>query len=483
MRLSRAVISLLFIAVPACDGHAQFELQPAFPNLTFDRPVDLQHPGDGSGRLFVVEQAGVIKVFDNSPEVASASVFLDIRGRVLFGGEQGLLGLAFHPDFKNNGLFYVDYVAASPRRTVISRFRVDPGNPNRAAADSERVLLEIAQPFSNHNGGQLTFGPDGFLYIAMGDGGSAGDPQGNGQNRKTLLGAILRIDVDRPSQGRNYGIPSDNPFAGNSAGFREEIYAYGLRNPWRFSFDPATGWLWAADVGQNRIEEIDIIEKGKNYGWNIMEGSSCFQPSTGCDTTGLVPPIWEYTHSLGQSITGGFVYRGPGVPELEGTYIYADFISGRVWALRYQGDISPESMLLQDTDLNIASFGVDADNELYLCAFDGQIYRFKPTVTSVERSPQAPDAYLLAPNYPNPFNPSTTITYALSEAGDVELSIYDVAGKRVRRVAQGYQPAGRYQISWDGRSSNGVSEPSGMYIVRLEINGHVMAARRMVLVR
>ncbi len=332
----------------------EFTVEEAFPNLTFDRPVGIYHAGDESNRLFVLEQAGVIYVFENSKTVNSATVFLDIRDRVNDEGyEEGLLGLAFHPDYENNHYFYVDYTAANPRRTVIARYQANPDNPNKADKNSEFVILEVEQPYRNHNGGQISFGPDGYLYIALGDGGSGGDPKGNGQNLQTLLGSILRIDVDNPSNGRNYGIPSDNPFAGNTEGYREEIYAYGLRNPWRFSFDPETDQLWAADVGQENWEEIDIIKKGKNYGWNIMEGKHCYKPSTGCNTAGLELPIWEYGHDVGHSITGGFVYRGTKIPQLIGLYIYGDFEFGQIWALQYDGTNDTVNTELSKTDLNI----------------------------------------------------------------------------------------------------------------------------------
>lgn len=360
---------------------AQIKVEVAFPNLSFVRPVDLQHPADGSNRLFVVEQRGVISVFENDPKVATKTIFLDIQDRVNdLGNEEGLLGLAFHPDYASKGQLYVNYTASNPRRTVIARYTVSATNPNIADKNSELVILEIDQPFSNHNGGQIVFGPDGYLYIGMGDGGSAGDPFGNGQNLKTPLGAMLRIDVNTRVDDKNYGIPPDNPFAKNSNGFREEIYAYGLRNPWRFSFDPATNWLWAADVGQNNYEEIDIIQSGRNYGWNVTEGLHCFKPRLDCDSKGLELPIWEYDHSLGASITGGFVYRGKNVPELRGAYIYTDFVSGRLWALRYDGRNPADNRELLKTDLSIASFGIDPNHELYICAFDGKIYRLKPTV-------------------------------------------------------------------------------------------------------
>lgn len=351
---------------------------PAFPNLSFTRPVDFQSPRDQTGRVFVVEQAGVINVFRNDPAVPTKKIFLDIRDRVDDrGNEEGLLGLAFHPDFETNSYFYVNYTASNPSRTVISRFRVSSQNPDTADRESEVVLLTYDQPHNNHNGGQVSFGPDGFLYIAVGDGGSGGDPHGNGQNRSTLLGSILRIDVDNQENGKAYSIPADNPFANNGSGYREEIYAYGLRNPWRFSFDPVDGKLWAGDVGQNAFEEIDIIDKGGNYGWNTMEAKHCFEPSSGCNASGLAMPVWEYGRGEGVSITGGFVYRGPTLPSLTGKYIYADYGSRRIWALDYSGVGNPANHLMLQPDFNISSFGTDRDNELYICAFDGKIYRLE----------------------------------------------------------------------------------------------------------
>jgi glucose/arabinose dehydrogenase len=354
---------------------SQYGVEVAFPNLSFSNPVGLYLATDGTNRLFVVEQEGSIRVFENNPNVSATQVFLDIRDLVLFGGEQGLLGLAFHPNITQNSYFYVDYVADNPRRTVIARYSVSADNLNQANRSSELVLLEVDQPFANHNGGQIAFGPDGYLYIALGDGGSGGDPQGNGQNRATLLGKILRIDVDSSSVDLNYGIPADNPFVGNTEGFREEIYAYGLRNPWRFSFDSATGRLWVADVGQNRMEEIDIVEKGKNYGWNIMEGSLCYSPSEDCNQTGLELPVWEYGHDLGISVTGGFVYHGSLMPNLRGMYICGDYGSGRIWAIDYKSGNYTADRELVDSNLNISSFGLDQQNELYICDYNGKIYK------------------------------------------------------------------------------------------------------------
>ena len=371
----------LFLSWRSFDGSGQtqneYSVAVAFPNLTFNFPVGIISAGDGTNRLFVFEQQGTIRVFENSVNTATSKVFLDIADRVLFGGEQGLLGLAFHPNYRNNGYFYVDYVADNPRRTIIARYTVNANDPDQADRNSELILLEVSQPFTNHKGGQLELGPDGYLYIGLGDGGSSGDPFGNGQNRSALLGKILRIDVNSPSAGRNYGIPVDNPFAGNILGYREEIYAYGFRNPWRFSFNSSTGTLWVADVGQSQREEIDIVEKGKNYGWNIMEGSLTYSSGS---QAGLELPVWEYGRDQGVAIIGGYIYRGSTSIGLTGAYIYGDYGSGKIWALTLSGTGTPTNTLLNDTSLAISSFGLDSNNELYICAFDGKIYKLNKTV-------------------------------------------------------------------------------------------------------
>ncbi|MHB1178543.1 MAG: PQQ-dependent sugar dehydrogenase [Daejeonella sp.] len=354
-------------------------LKDAFPNLTFDMPVEFVSPKDGSNRNFVVAQKGKIHVFPNNPGVKSSKIFLDIISKVTSGGERGLLGLAFHPDFKKNGFFYLNYTRnISGLETVISRFTASKIDRDIADPASEVILLTYKQPFNNHNGGKVAFGPDGFLYIAAGDGGSGGDPQKNGQNRTTLLGKMLRIDVNKPSGSMNYSIPADNPFKSNTQGFREEIYAYGLRNPWRFSFDKSTGALWAGDVGQNKIEEIDIIKKGGNYGWNIMEADECFG-SADCKTKGLALPVWSYRQGpeTGRSVTGGHVYRGIRIKSLQGKYIYGDYVSGNIWTLTPTSGGKYTNALLLKHNGTISSFGEDAANELYVCSYsDGKIYRF-----------------------------------------------------------------------------------------------------------
>jgi len=297
---------------PASGPLPSVRAEPVFPGVSFDRMVFLTHPEGMPDRLYLVLQPGRIMVFDNVPNPSSPEIFLDIRSRVSDrGNEEGLLGLAFDPDYANNGYFYVYYSAASPRRSAIARYHA-PAGTQQADPTTEKIIMEIGQPYSNHNGGQVTFGPDGYLYVGLGDGGSGGDPRGHGQNLRTLLGTILRIDVSTLDETGSYAVPPDNPFVGVQ-GARPEIWSYGLRNPWRFSFDRETGDLWTGDVGQNKLEEIDIIKPGANYGWNIVEGSLCFRDSP-CSSEGLEPPVAEYGRDGGCSVTGGYVYRGPVSP-------------------------------------------------------------------------------------------------------------------------------------------------------------------------
>ena len=341
-------------------------------------PVGFEAPSDGTNRIFIIEQAGIIRIIQNASLVPGP--FLNVVSRVSSGGETGLLGLAFHPSFGTNRRFFVNYTRQSggQLQTVISEFLVSTTNANQADATSERLLLVVNQPFSNHNGGQLAFGPDGFLYIALGDGGSGGDPQGNGQNTNVLLGKILRIGVDPPfAAGKQYAIPSDNPFA--TGGGAQEVWAYGLRNPWRFSFDRTTGRLFAGDVGQGDWEEADIITKGGNFGWKVMEGNHCFPPSVNnCNMAGLSLPITEYDHSAagGTSIIGGFVYRGSAIAGLAGTYVFGDLSSGRIWGAKQDAAGNWQRTLLMTHNLIVSSFGQDAAGELYLVDYgNGAILR------------------------------------------------------------------------------------------------------------
>jgi uncharacterized protein (TIGR03437 family) len=341
------------------------------------RPVDIQQPDDGSGRLFVVQQTGIIRVIENGQLLAQP--FLDITDRVSQAAdERGLLGLAFPRGYASKRYFYVNYVTrGNPGTTTVSRFRVTGLEANRADAGSEEVLLTQPQPFSNHNGGQLQFGPDGYLYIGLGDGGSGGDPQRHAQNPQSLLGKMLRIDVESgPGQ---YVVPASNPFV-NDARFRPEIWAYGLRNPWRYSFDRETGDLWIADVGQNRAEEINLQPAssagGENYGWHFMEGFSCFVAN--CTPVG-VPPVFEYTRQAGDvSVTGGYVYRGARWAPLRGLYFFGDFASGRIWTLRRTGTAWTREEVGRLPPNSVSTFGEDREGELYVADLGrGIVYRIE----------------------------------------------------------------------------------------------------------
>jgi len=396
----RLAVSCGFAALVACGGDTSTSPSPSptptaatcaagppvsgIPAMTarlvvsgLRQPLDLQAaPGDAE-RLYVVEQGGRIRVVRNGQLQAAA--FLDIASRISTGGERGLLGLAFHPQFATSRRFFVNYTNPAGH-TYVSEFRA--GSADAADPATERLLLEVAQPFANHNGGALAFDAPGRLLVALGDGGSGGDPQNNGQRLDTLLGKIVRIDVDA---GSPYGIPADNPLLGRP-GARGEIWAYGLRNPFKIAFDRASGDLYIGDVGQNRIEEIDVgtaaRRGGENYGWRLTEGTQCFNPASGCDRTGQTPPVYEYTHSEGCSVTGGVVYRGCRVPALAGTYFFGDFCSGLVRSFRLANGQATE---LRDWTASTrgvdspSSFGLDAAGELYIVDYDGEVYRLEPS--------------------------------------------------------------------------------------------------------
>ena len=337
-------------------------------------PTHLTAP-PGDARLFVTEQPGRIRIVRDDALVGTP--FLDVTSLVSSGGERGLLSVAFHPDYASNGYFYVNYTD-NAGDTRVERYTVS-ADPDVADGGSAKLILSVEQPFANHNGGQIAFGPDGMLYIGMGDGGSGGDPEEHGQNTGTLLGALLRIDVDG---GDPYAIPPDNPFAGDPDA-REEIWAFGLRNPWRFSFDPSSNLLFIADVGQNAWEEVSFEPfinsssgGGRNYGWRRMEASQCFNPGTVCNDGSLVLPILEYSHSLGCSITGGYRYRGAGMPEHFGTYFFGDFCSGRIWGGIENAETGAwASTELLDSELLISTFGEDEQGELYVADLNGRLYR------------------------------------------------------------------------------------------------------------
>ena len=373
-----SILSVFSVLLLVSKLQADYAVENAFPNLSFTDPVGIYHAGDDTDLLYILEQPGTIKVFSNDPSTASVQTFLNMTSIVDQDPgytEEGLLGLAFHPNFSENGYFYVNYTDYGPKRNVIARYTVSSTNPDQADTESSLVILEVNQPYTNHNGGQLGFGTDGYLYISFGDGGSAGDPQGNGQNLETLLSTIIRIDVDNPSSGQNYSIPADNPFVSNPNA-RDEIYAYGFRNMWRFSWDPVTGMLWGADVGQYNWEEIDIIYPGLNYGWNTMEGNHCYPAGTSCSSDGFEPPVFEYALYVDGvcSVTGGYVYRGNEILSLYGKYIYGDWCTGDIWALTYSDNGNHVNEHLISSGINITSFGLDQNNELLICA-NGNIYK------------------------------------------------------------------------------------------------------------
>jgi glucose/arabinose dehydrogenase len=379
--LSALIFVTIFLA--ACGGSSNSTPPPPPPpppTLTLTTvvsglsgPLALERP-PGDNRFFVVEQRGIIRIIENGALVAGN--FLDIRAVTLFSGEQGLLGLAFHPNYSTNRLFYVNYVRDNGgAETVIAEFQTLAGNPTQADPFSERILLTVRQPFSNHKGGQLAFGPDHFLYIGLGDGGSGGDPLHNGQNVNVLLGKILRIGVDAPFTGAlQYAIPADNPFASGSGS--PEIWAYGLRNPWRFSFERGGTRLFAGDVGQDSWEEVDLITKGGNFGWNVMEGAHCYPPGTGCDMSNKILPIAEYQHPEGVAVIGGYVYKGT-ISGLANEYIFAD-LNGKIWSLTESPANVWTRTLLLDTSRTISSFGQDAAGEVYVVELGGSVLKLVP---------------------------------------------------------------------------------------------------------
>ena len=394
--LAGAVAGVAAPSLPA------LELRVAFPDLKFERPLWLEEVPDGSRRLIVMQQDGKVFLLSPSRKANELKTFLDITDRKPWvQNEEGLLAFAFHPQFKANGLFYVYYTQQSPKREVLSEMRASKSDPDKADVSTERVLLEVPHPYWNHNGGTLIFGPDGYLYISMGDGGAANDPHNVGQSGHHLLAKILRIDVNSRTGKLPYGIPKDNPFVGKDKqgnakadpfdtepeGVRPEIWAYGLRNVWRMSFDRETGELWAADVGQDKWEEIDLITKGGNYGWSVREGFHEFKNQRPQGKP--LDPVIEYPHNTGLSaeckfpdhspgisVTGGYVYRGKRIPTLRGVYVYADFGMGTVWGLRYEnGQVTTHGQLVKpDPAHAIASFGEDGNGELYVLIFDGKIY-------------------------------------------------------------------------------------------------------------
>ena len=473
--MSRFVVVLVVFYVLLAPGVALATyVFNAFPDLpSFVLPIGIEDPMDGTDRLFIAQRGGLIYVIQNDPAVSTRTLFLDISSQLSTFGEGGLLGLAFHPDYESNRFFYVTFTAESPRREVLARFTASASNPNVAVPGSKVVILEIPKVNTFHNGGRIAFGPDGYLYWSLGEDGAAH----LAQDVNSFHGKVLRIDVDNPSGGLQYGIPADNPFVGETG--LDEIWALGFRNPWRFSFDFPTGRLWLGDVGNDRWEEINIVSKGRNYGWPHLEGNECFPTPQNCDTTGLnaVPPLFVYAHNGSASVTGGFVYRGTRLPSLAGKYIYADFITGEIWALTWNGVNPPSNSLL--TILNsIPGFGIDKDGEVFIASFGGDIHQLFVTTTSVQ-TPVATQALSVAPN---PFQTHTTITYSSPPSAETTLDVFDVAGRRVTTIDI-ERDAGRSEIRWDGRDETGRPLGSGVYFVRLSVDGNPVATRRVTLLK
>jgi quinoprotein glucose dehydrogenase len=412
VRITHCIAVAGLIALTTSQAHAQddgslpkLSTTVAFPNLQFDRPVSLEYPNDGSNLLFVVEQhAARIQSFPNQKDTTDKKLFLQLPDQINRGNEEGLLGLAFHPKYKENGQFFVYYSANDSqkpngfvRRSVVSRFRVSKSNPREAdPTTEERIWVSADDPYENHNGGCILFGPDGYLYISLGDSGAADDPLTTGQNPSDWFGSILRIDVDNPSDGKLYGIPKDNPRLRDPKKFAKwapEVYCIGLRNVWKFSFDRENGTLWAGDVGQNLWEMVHIIKNGGNYGWSVKEAFHNFRLRQSTDSASKIsPPIVEYPHAPGQpptrnrkddgkSITGGYVYRGKALPELVGVYVYGDYDTGRIWGTREKNGKATANAELIDIKagkINIAAFGEDPAGELYILGFDGRIHTLVP---------------------------------------------------------------------------------------------------------
>ena len=445
--MKKNYVILLFLNV-LCLGfsevQAQYTFEDRWPNLKFKLPVGMYTAPDSSKRIFVLEQAGRIKVFKDSGIVAAndTSTFLYLANKVpsgiIPGNEYGLLGMAFHPNFKTNGYVFVNYTRPSPLTTYVSRFKLDSVNKNKLNPASEKVILKVAQPYSNHNGGSVLFGDDGFLYISLGDGGSGGDPGNRAQNRSEILGKILRIDVDVPIDDSTYQIPPSNPFAGNTVGWRKEIFTYGMRNPWKISKDPAGSTIWIGDVGQGAIEEVDTLRIGANYGWKVMEGNASYSACGNCDTSNYEKPIWTYNRTFGSSITGGFVYRGSELTPLGGAYIYGDYNARNLWALKKDLTGIFKNTYLTSNSVNISSFGLDNQKELYVVSYSstaGKLMKLRcalatpvlvtPTASKVC---QGDSIILLAPNTGNPTgyrwsSGDTTRRIVLKNTGTYSLSV------------------------------------------------------------
>lgn len=453
-----------------------------------NRPVFVTAP-PADTRLFIVEQRGVIKIQKNGAVLPTP--FLDIDALIpdpSANDERGLLGLAFDPGYPTNGRFYVYYYSLA-NQTVVARYLVS-GDPDVANPLSASILFSVNQPAANHNGGTIAFGPaDGYLYLGLGDGGGSGDANNRAQNPLDMLGKIIRLDVSGPG---GYTVPPSNPFVGNPA-YLPEIWALGVRNPYRYSFDRQNADLWIADVGQNNWEEIDVQPAagagGENYGWRLMEGNHCYNPPTGCESiAGLTDPIYEYSHSAGCSVTGGYVYRGAAIPSLAGTYFFADYCAGTIWSLRYDGlaiteftdrtaELAPGGGL---SIQSISGFGEDGSGEIYIVdrgtTTTGEVYRILPDLASTDgvNPGSHADGIRFVELAPNPLTTNTRFAVETSHGGHLEVEIHDAAGRLVRRVVSANRAAGVQELAWDGRDSTGHDVAAGVFYVRADLDGRVV---------
>lgn len=454
-------VLLIGVLLRTSTAFSQYQLQRVFSANTFNNPLEMVDPQDGTDRIFVVCQRGQIWVMNTLNPSEPGKLFLDVSDLVPQSGfEPGLLGLAFHPDYENNRYFYIYYSVTSPTRSVIARYETSPTNPDSALKSSEFRILIDTMATASHFGGKIAFGQDSLLYISFGMGAGQGDPPNNAQNLTLLRGKILRIDIDSTDGGLNYKIPPDNPFVDSTSGERKEIFAWGFRNVWKFCFDN-DGKLIAADVGQNTYEEIDIVNKGKNYGWRIMEGTNCYNP-TPCDTTGLTLPIFQYPRSEGISISGGYQSTSPAYPGINGRYVYGDYGSGKIWALNY-GTVPAVTEMLMDSPYSISSFGKDRDGNIYVCDITGdRIYKLIDNTVGIHAIGSLNNGYSLEQNYPNPFNPATKIKYSIARSQNVKLRVYDNTGREVAVLVDRFQISGSYEVVW-----NASNYPSGVYYYTL----------------
>ena len=477
------IIPLLLSLILTTASAQDITLQDVFPGVTIDNMLGLEAPDMDTDYIYVLSQFGMVYQLDTANPENGAELWLDISDRISEleqWSELGLLGLAFHPDYEENGRIYISYATgrdADPYRSFISRFYVDEGEVDM---NSEEPILDYHQPAHNHNAGQIRFGPDEYLYISSGDGGGQADQFENGQDTSNLLGTMIRIDVDNTDDGLNYAIPEDNPFVDDDD-VLDEIYAYGFRNPWRFSFDFETGTMWVADVGEDEWEIIHHVEGGKNYGWSIIEGSHCFPPGSSCDDEGLEMPMYEYNPGDQRgSITGGYVYHGQNNPGLEGLYIYGDYMMGKIWALDY--DEENEEVLdnteLLDTNYRFSSFGEDSNGEIYALDYEsGEIFRIEQEPVATDpHGYHGPEEFTLEQNYPNPFNPKTDITFALPEASQINLSVYNSQGQKIETLTDGVLNEGIHRVTFDG---TGLA--SGVYLYRLEANNFTQTRQMLFL--